>query len=256
MALGPSYRKLFAASTVSNLGDGVSIIAYPWLASAITRNPLLIALVAVAQRLPWLVFALPAGVITDRQRPPPADGRRQRAARDPDRRRRRRRLRPARRAAGARRGRPGRRRPSGCSTSSCSSPPCCSAWARCSTTTAPRRSCRRIVEPERARAGQRPAVLGRAGGQPVRRPAARQPAARRQLRPALRGRRRLVRGLRRARVQHRRHAAVESRDRADRDDRGARRRPRASAGCGTTSCSARWPSRSACSTCSAASAWR
>src|SRR5918995_3684115 len=66
VALGPSYRKLFAASTVSNLGDGISIIAYPWLASAITRSPLLIALVAVAQRLPWLLFSLPAGVITDR----------------------------------------------------------------------------------------------------------------------------------------------------------------------------------------------
>jgi MFS family permease len=66
VALGPSYRKLFAASTISNLGDGVSLIAYPWLASAITRNPVLIALVPVAQRLPWLVFTLPAGVITDR----------------------------------------------------------------------------------------------------------------------------------------------------------------------------------------------
>lgn len=41
-------------------------VAYPWLASAVTRNPLLVALVAVAQRLPWLVFTLPAGVITDR----------------------------------------------------------------------------------------------------------------------------------------------------------------------------------------------
>ena len=47
MPLGPRYRQLFAASTISNLGDGVGVIAYPWLASAITRNPLLIALVAV-----------------------------------------------------------------------------------------------------------------------------------------------------------------------------------------------------------------
>ncbi len=61
-----NYFKLFGASTISNLGDGIGIIAYPWLASAITRNPLLIALVAVVQRLPWLVFSLPAGVITDR----------------------------------------------------------------------------------------------------------------------------------------------------------------------------------------------
>ena len=64
--LGASYRKVFAASVISNLGDGVSTIAYPWLASAITRNPVLVAMVAVAQRLPWLVFTLPAGVITDR----------------------------------------------------------------------------------------------------------------------------------------------------------------------------------------------
>ena len=64
--LGPNYFKLFWASTISNLGDGIGIIAYPWLASAITRNPLLISLVVVVQRLPWLLFSLPAGVITDR----------------------------------------------------------------------------------------------------------------------------------------------------------------------------------------------
>ena len=64
--LGANYFKLFSASTISNLGDGIGVIAYPWLASAITRNPLLIAVVAVAQRLPWLLFSLPAGVVTDR----------------------------------------------------------------------------------------------------------------------------------------------------------------------------------------------
>jgi len=64
--LGGNYFKLFSASAISNLGDGIGIVAYPWLASAITRNPLLISLVIVVQRLPWLVFSLPAGVITDR----------------------------------------------------------------------------------------------------------------------------------------------------------------------------------------------
>ena len=64
--LGGNYRKLYSATALSNIGDGMSSIAYPWLATAITRNPLLIALVAAAQRLPWLVFTLPAGVITDR----------------------------------------------------------------------------------------------------------------------------------------------------------------------------------------------
>ena len=65
-SLGPNYRKLFAASTISNLGDGIGVIAYPWLATAVTREPFLIALVTVVQRLPWLLFSLPAGVITDR----------------------------------------------------------------------------------------------------------------------------------------------------------------------------------------------
>ena len=64
--LGKNYWRLWVAHAVSNLGDGVSQVAYPWLASAVTRSPLLIAAVAVASRLPWLVFTLPAGVITDR----------------------------------------------------------------------------------------------------------------------------------------------------------------------------------------------
>jgi len=63
---GAAYRKLYVATAVSNIGDGMAGIAYPWLASAVTRNPLLVALVAAAQRLPWLFFTLPAGVITDR----------------------------------------------------------------------------------------------------------------------------------------------------------------------------------------------
>lgn len=64
--LGLSYWKLWSASVVSNLGDGISVLAYPWLASLLTRDPVLIAGVAVAQRLPWLVVSLPAGVLVDR----------------------------------------------------------------------------------------------------------------------------------------------------------------------------------------------
>ena len=64
--LGWNYRKLYAATALSNVGDGMAGIAYPWLATATTRNPLLIAVIAAAQRLPWLLFTLPAGVITDR----------------------------------------------------------------------------------------------------------------------------------------------------------------------------------------------
>ncbi|NNE94910.1 MAG: MFS transporter, partial [Acidimicrobiales bacterium] len=64
--LGLAYWRLFTASVISNVGDGIGTIAYPWLATAVTRNPLLIAMVAVVQRLPWLIVSLPAGVITDR----------------------------------------------------------------------------------------------------------------------------------------------------------------------------------------------
>ncbi|MEX0318619.1 MAG: MFS transporter [Ruegeria sp.] len=60
------YRLLFSASAISNLGDGVSALAFPWLATLITRDPMLIACVAFATRLPWLLFSIPAGVWTDR----------------------------------------------------------------------------------------------------------------------------------------------------------------------------------------------
>ena len=64
--LGANYRKLFASATAANLGDGLMSVALVWLASAVSRDAMLIALVGVAGRIPWLVFSLPAGVISDR----------------------------------------------------------------------------------------------------------------------------------------------------------------------------------------------
>lgn len=64
--LGRSYWRLWSATAISNLGDGISGVAYPWVASAVTRSPLLIAIAGFASRLPWLIFTLHAGVITDR----------------------------------------------------------------------------------------------------------------------------------------------------------------------------------------------
>ncbi len=58
--------RLWIASVISNFGDGLSTVAYPWLASAVTRDPILIAGVGLVRFLPWLVFTLPAGVLTDR----------------------------------------------------------------------------------------------------------------------------------------------------------------------------------------------
>ena len=61
-----NYRLLFSAGALTNLGDGVISLALPWLATLMTRDPVAISAVAAAGRLPWLFFALPAGVIIDR----------------------------------------------------------------------------------------------------------------------------------------------------------------------------------------------
>lgn len=66
LATNRNYRLVFSASAISNLGDGVSALALPWLASLLTRDAFLIATVAMAGRLPWFLFSLPAGVWTDR----------------------------------------------------------------------------------------------------------------------------------------------------------------------------------------------
>ena len=66
MSLGHRYHRLFAASTISNLGDGIFLIALPLVAADLTRDPTSIAAVTFALRLPWLLFALVAGALVDR----------------------------------------------------------------------------------------------------------------------------------------------------------------------------------------------
>ncbi|MEX2551009.1 MAG: MFS transporter [Nitriliruptoraceae bacterium] len=60
------YWRLWGAVASSNLGDGLVSLAFPWLASLLTRDALAISGVALATRLPWLVFSLQAGVLGDR----------------------------------------------------------------------------------------------------------------------------------------------------------------------------------------------
>lgn len=64
--LGHNYRKLWVASTISNLGDGVRLTALPLMASEITRDPAQIAAIDFASTLPWFLFALLAGAFVDR----------------------------------------------------------------------------------------------------------------------------------------------------------------------------------------------
>lgn len=64
--LGAGFWTPWTAGVVSNLGDGVSYVAWPWLAATLTRDPPAVAGLPVAARLPWLLLALPAGALTDR----------------------------------------------------------------------------------------------------------------------------------------------------------------------------------------------
>ena len=65
--LGGRFWAFWSAALASNLSDGVAMIAIPWLASSLSPdNAALVALVATAGRLPWLLLALPAGVFVDR----------------------------------------------------------------------------------------------------------------------------------------------------------------------------------------------
>ena len=64
--LGASYWRLWTASGLSNLADGVFKIALPLLAIQFTQSPTLVAGLSVAATLPWLLFALTAGALADR----------------------------------------------------------------------------------------------------------------------------------------------------------------------------------------------
>lgn len=64
--LGQRFWSLWAAFTASNLGDGLSLVAFPLLAINLTDDARLVALVSMARFLPFLVVGLPAGVLLDR----------------------------------------------------------------------------------------------------------------------------------------------------------------------------------------------
>jgi hypothetical protein len=61
-----ALHRFIIASGMTNLADGVAVVAWGWIASLLTRDALLVALVPVALRLPWFLLALPAGLVTDR----------------------------------------------------------------------------------------------------------------------------------------------------------------------------------------------
>ena len=61
-----TFWRLWTASAVSNLGDGMFVIALPLLATRLTDDPISIGLIAAFFTIPWLLFALPVGALIDR----------------------------------------------------------------------------------------------------------------------------------------------------------------------------------------------
>lgn len=64
--LGTNFRWLLASSWVSNIGDGIAIAAGPLLVASQTDQEFLVALAALLQWAPPLLFGLYAGALTDR----------------------------------------------------------------------------------------------------------------------------------------------------------------------------------------------
>jgi MFS family permease len=64
--LGRGFRWLLSSAVVNNLGDGIALAAGPLLVASQTRDPLLVSMAALLQRLPFLLFGFFAGAVVDR----------------------------------------------------------------------------------------------------------------------------------------------------------------------------------------------
>lgn len=64
--LPSAYWRQWWSSLISNLGDGINFVAMPLLALTLTSDERLLALTTVATFVPWLLIALPVGVVVDR----------------------------------------------------------------------------------------------------------------------------------------------------------------------------------------------
>jgi len=64
--LPAAYWRQWFASSISNLGDGINFVAMPLLALSLTDDERLISLTVLSTFVPWMLLALPVGVIVDR----------------------------------------------------------------------------------------------------------------------------------------------------------------------------------------------
>lgn len=64
--LGGRFWRYAVATVGSGLGDGIRFAALPLLAASLTHSPVLVAAVATAEGLPWLLVSPLSGVLVDR----------------------------------------------------------------------------------------------------------------------------------------------------------------------------------------------
>lgn len=64
--LGAGFRRLWLATWVSSTGDGMVVVVLPLAAALVTRDPILVAGLTTAARLPWLLLSLLTGAFADR----------------------------------------------------------------------------------------------------------------------------------------------------------------------------------------------
>lgn len=60
-----AFRRLLATTALSDSATGVVIVAGTLIAESATGSPVAVAAVSTAASLPWLLFAVPAGVLVD-----------------------------------------------------------------------------------------------------------------------------------------------------------------------------------------------
>jgi len=63
--INAQFRRLLGAAALSDTANGVFTVAATIIASQVSRSPLVVGAVTVAATLPWLVLAIPAGMLAD-----------------------------------------------------------------------------------------------------------------------------------------------------------------------------------------------
>jgi MFS family permease len=61
----PAFRRLWAASVVSNSGAWMHDVATAWLMTSMTSSPLMVSLIQAAESIPVFLLALPGGALAD-----------------------------------------------------------------------------------------------------------------------------------------------------------------------------------------------